>query len=201
MPKAHMVEATEPGGLIRLFSEEDTAPANRRPKQPWVMEASWRALLAGAMLLSVACVTVTTAPTNAGTATGPHSPRVAAKAGHRIVYQISGNDPQAMQHALSSVDNAIKLYRARGEAVTVEIVANGGGVHMMRADTTPVAPMLRYIRETYPDLVLTACGTTKTIMEKNEGKAVTLLEGVRVVPAGIVRVVELQEQGYAYVKP
>jgi len=33
------------------------------------------------------------------------------------------------------------------------------------------------------------------------GKAVILVEGVRIVQAGIVRIMELQEQGYAYVRP
>lgn len=201
MPKAHTSEGKATNRSISRFRKAEDADTRLNVVTICATKVVKRALRSGGILMSLACVTLTAAPTNAGTATGPYSPRVATKAGHRIVYQISGNDAPAMQHALSSADNAIKLYRARGEAVTVEIVANGGGVHMMRADTTPVAPMLRYIRETYPDLVLTACGTTKTIMEKNEGKAVTLLEGVRVVPAGIVRVVELQEQGYAYVKP
>lgn len=120
---------------------------------------------------------------------------------HRIVYQVSSNDPAAMQHSLGTADNVMKFYGNRNEPVTVEIVANGGGVHMMRADTTPVAPMLAYMRSTYPNFVLTACGTTKTIMEAKEGRPLTFVEGVRVVPAGIARIVELQEQGYAYIKP
>ena len=128
------------------------------------------------------------------------SPR-SATLSHRLVYHVGSNDPAAMQHALSSADNAIKAYRSRGEAVTVEIVANGGGVHMMRADTTPVGSMLRYMREAYPDLVLTACGNTQSIMEAREGRTLAFVDGVRVVPAGIVRLIELQEQGYAYVKP
>lgn len=120
---------------------------------------------------------------------------------HRLVYHVSSNDPPTMQRALGTADNAFKHYRSRGETARIEIVANGGGVHMMRSDTTPVGPMLNHMRSTYPDLVLTACGITRTIMEANEGHAIPLLEGVGVVTAGIVRVVELQEQGYAYVKP
>ncbi|WP_139307799.1 DsrE family protein [Methylobacterium sp. 275MFSha3.1] len=120
---------------------------------------------------------------------------------HRIVYHVSSNDQPMMQRALGTADNAFKHYRSRGETARIEIVANGGGVHMMRSDTTPVGPMLQYMRSTYPDLVLTACGITRTIMETNEARTVPLLEGVGVVTAGIVRAVELQEEGYAYVKP
>jgi uncharacterized protein len=42
---------------------------------------------------------------------------------------------------------------------------------------------------------------TKTGMEKREGKPVPLIAEATIVPAGVARLVELQEQGYAYVKP
>jgi intracellular sulfur oxidation DsrE/DsrF family protein len=38
-------------------------------------------------------------------------------------------------------------------------------------------------------------------MEKREGKPVPLIAEATIVPAGVVRLMELQEQGYAYVKP
>jgi intracellular sulfur oxidation DsrE/DsrF family protein len=38
-------------------------------------------------------------------------------------------------------------------------------------------------------------------MEKTEGKAVPIIQEAVVVPAGVVRLVELQEQGFKYVKP
>jgi intracellular sulfur oxidation DsrE/DsrF family protein len=38
-------------------------------------------------------------------------------------------------------------------------------------------------------------------MEKTEGKPVPIIPEATIVPAGIVRLVELQEQGYKYAKP
>jgi intracellular sulfur oxidation DsrE/DsrF family protein len=38
-------------------------------------------------------------------------------------------------------------------------------------------------------------------MEKKSGKKPVLLEGVEVVPAGVLRIMELQQQGYAYIRP
>ena len=46
-----------------------------------------------------------------------------------------------------------------------------------------------------------ACGNTKAKMEQKSGKMVTLVEGVEVVQAGVLRIMQLQEQGYAYVRP
>ena len=38
-------------------------------------------------------------------------------------------------------------------------------------------------------------------MEKAEGKEVTLIPEATIVPAGVVRLLELQEQGWAYMRP
>ena len=38
-------------------------------------------------------------------------------------------------------------------------------------------------------------------VEKKKGKLPTLSEGVETVPAGVVRIMELQAQGYAYIRP
>jgi hypothetical protein len=45
------------------------------------------------------------------------------------------------------------------------------------------------------------CNNSKMGAEKAEGHAITPLPGVKVVPAGIARIMELEEQGYTYVKP
>ena len=124
----------------------------------------------------------------------------AARREHRILFHVASDDPGSMAHAISAADNAMKFYRARGEAVSIEIVANGSGVRMMRVDTSPVAPSIAYLHATYPAIVLSACGTTLGIMKAREGHDISLLDGVRVTPAGIARIVELQERGWSYVR-
>ena len=56
---------------------------------------------------------------------------------HRILFHVASDDPAAMSHAISGADNAMKFFQARGESIAIEIVANGAGVRMMRADTSP----------------------------------------------------------------
>ena len=38
-------------------------------------------------------------------------------------------------------------------------------------------------------------------MEKREGHSITIIPQATLVPAGVVRIMELEEQGYSYVKP
>jgi intracellular sulfur oxidation DsrE/DsrF family protein len=38
-------------------------------------------------------------------------------------------------------------------------------------------------------------------MSKKAGKAVKLLDATEITPSGVIRLIELQEQGYAYIRP
>ncbi len=50
-------------------------------------------------------------------------------------------------------------------------------------------------------LGLFACGNTHRKMSEKAGEQLALLDEASMVPSGVVRLVELQEQGYAYVRP
>ena len=46
-----------------------------------------------------------------------------------------------------------------------------------------------------------ACGNTMKLIAKKKGKKPQIVEGVKVVPAGVARIAELQGEGYAYIRP
>ncbi len=120
---------------------------------------------------------------------------------HRLVLQVDTADAETMNLALGNAMNAKKYYDAKGQAVAIEIVAYGPGITMLRSDTSPVKDRIMEARKSIPNLALSMCGNSKAGVEKREGHEVTLLEGAKVVPAGIARIMELQEQGYSYVRP
>ena len=74
---------------------------------------------------------------------------------------------------------------------------------MLRADTSPVQDRIKQtIDASFPSSVkFMACNNTKQGMEKAEGKAVSILPDATIVPSGVVRLIELQEQGWSYVRP
>jgi intracellular sulfur oxidation DsrE/DsrF family protein len=106
-----------------------------------------------------------------------------------------------MKHAITNSLNAMKNYGEKGERAAIEIVAYGPGVHMFRADTSPVKDLLQFLRANHPDIRLSVCGNTKMIMEKKEGHPLALVDGAEVVPFGVVRLLELQEAGWTYLRP
>jgi uncharacterized protein len=120
---------------------------------------------------------------------------------HRLVLQVDTADAEAMNLALNNAMSAKRYYDAKGQPVTIEIVTYGPGITMLRNDTSPVKDRIKEARMSIPNLALSMCGNTKAGVEKREGHEITPLEGAKVVPAGIVRIMELQEQGYSYARP
>lgn len=128
-------------------------------------------------------------------------PARAASKSHRISFHVDRNEPATMNLALNNATNVSTFYSGIGDPIEIEFVAYGPGLHMFREDTSPVKDRLKSIKESIPDIVFSACGVTKTAMEKAEGHPIALVTQARVVPAGVVRLTELQEAGWTYIKP
>ncbi len=124
----------------------------------------------------------------------------AADTVHKIAFHVDQSDPAIMNMALNNVQNVQKYYNGKGEAVEIEIVAYGPGLKMYTADS-PVAQRIASMALEIDNLAFSACGNTHRKMSLKAGKEVKLLPEAGIVPSGVVRLVELQEQGYAYVRP
>jgi intracellular sulfur oxidation DsrE/DsrF family protein len=122
---------------------------------------------------------------------------------HRIAVQVDQNDPQIMNLALNNVNAVIEYYRTKNEDVDIDVVAYGPGLHMLRADTSPVQDRIKRLKDmVFPGkIVFSACNNTKQGMEKAEGHAISILPDASVVPSGVVHLMELQERGWSYVRP
>jgi hypothetical protein len=66
---------------------------------------------------------------------------------HRLSIHVDQNDPQVMNLALKNATNVIEYYRGKKEDVDVDIVTYGPGLHMLRADTSPVQDRLKRLKE------------------------------------------------------
>jgi len=115
---------------------------------------------------------------------------------HKIVIQVSTDDPRTQSLALNNAINLQKYYGM--DDVMIEIVAYGPGLDMLLKESKQA---VRVESLAMQDIVFTACGNTIDAISKKTGKKPVLLDDVGVVKAGVARILELQEQGYAYVRP
>ena len=123
---------------------------------------------------------------------------------HHIVFQVDQNDPAVMNLVLNNVQNMLDYYNAKGEPAKVEVVAFGPGLTMLRDDKSPVKDRLMRLAKdgSFPaNLQFSACHNTMMGMEKKEGHPIPIVSVAKVVPSGVVRVTELEEKGWSYLRP
>jgi intracellular sulfur oxidation DsrE/DsrF family protein len=125
----------------------------------------------------------------------------AEEARHRLAIQVDQADPAIMNLALNNARNVKKYYAGKGESVAIEIVAFGPGLEMYVADKSPVKDRISSMSLEDPEITFSACANTHAALNKKEGHEVPLIEEAKEVPSGVVRLMELQEKGYSYVRP
>jgi intracellular sulfur oxidation DsrE/DsrF family protein len=128
-------------------------------------------------------------------------PAAAKDKEHRLILQVNSNDGAAMNLALNNAANVTQYYRDLGEKVHIEVITFGPGLHMLRDDTSPVKARIEVMALSTPEISFKACGNTKASMHKAENKDIPIIPQAQVVKSGVVRVMELEEQGWTYVKP
>ena len=72
---------------------------------------------------------------------------------------------------------------------------------MLRDDTSPVKARIKSMSEAMPNLTFAACGNTRENMTRTEAKDIPIISQATVVKAGVVRLMELQERGWSYLRP
>ncbi|RMD94148.1 MAG: hypothetical protein D6811_03425 [Alphaproteobacteria bacterium] len=131
----------------------------------------------------------------------PAAGALAAGKTHHVAIHVDQNDPKVMNMALNNARNVDAYYKSIGDEVVIELVAYGPGLNMYIPGKSPVEDRISMMAMEMPNLSFAACGNTLRAMSSKAGHDIELIEEARVVPSGVVRLIELQEQGYAYVRP
>jgi intracellular sulfur oxidation DsrE/DsrF family protein len=132
--------------------------------------------------------------------TGPARAAAPTKT-HHVAFQVDVSDPAVMNMALNNIGNMYDYYTERGEPIDIELVAFGPGFTMLRDDISPVKERLTAVHTAHPTLVFSACENSRRAASKAEGKDIKIVAEAGSVPAGVVRLSELQEIGYTYLRP
>jgi intracellular sulfur oxidation DsrE/DsrF family protein len=123
---------------------------------------------------------------------------------HRLALQISDNSTEKMETVLGNTVHVAAYYASKGEKVEIRIVAFHGGLNMLRTDRSPVLPQLKAVAESLPNVGFDACNNTREEMARAEGKkpdAIPLFAAAKIVPSGVVDLIELHEVGWTIVRP
>lgn len=131
-----------------------------------------------------------------------HAPSGAGAAGngevqkpHRVVMHMNSGDEKVQRGTLNNIRH---LYQEVGpERLQVELVAHGAGLSVFMKSATAFGKELTQLRADY-GVNYTACSNTMKALKITRDD---LIEEVADTVPAMVRLMERQEQGWAYIKP
>jgi uncharacterized protein len=114
---------------------------------------------------------------------------------HRVVMHLNSGDETFQRGVLNNIRH---LYQALGrDQLTLELVVHGAGLKVLTKKTSPLLPDLAQLRADY-GVAFTACSNTMKAMQITRAD---LIDEVGDTVPAMVRLLERQEQGWAYIKP
>ncbi len=125
-------------------------------------------------------------------------PGLSYAADRKMVIQVNSKDVTTQKMALNSAKNLKKLLGK--DAVDVEVVVYGPGITLLSSSGRS-AEKIQSLMTDYGVNVSVCNGALKAYAKRHGGHELEIIKGVRKVPTGALRILELQEQGYAYLRP
>lgn len=116
---------------------------------------------------------------------------------NRVVLQISDADPDKQTLVLNVAGNLIKHYGP--DRVDIEVVAFGPGLRLLFAENTNTDRIAGLVDSA--EVRFSACSNTIRGMAATLGHEPAINPQASKVSAGIVRILDLVNQGYTLVKP
>jgi intracellular sulfur oxidation DsrE/DsrF family protein len=117
----------------------------------------------------------------------------AGKKHHKLVVQMSDNDPAKWSLALNNIKNVQDDVGAAN--VDIEIVAFGPGINMLKLESPVGARIAEAMKA---KVAVLACENTLRAQKLSRDD---MLPAIGYVPAGVVEIMKKQSEGWAYLRP
>jgi uncharacterized protein len=115
---------------------------------------------------------------------------------HRIVLQLSDNDPSKQSLVISVAYNLLKLYDP--DKVAIEVVAFGPGIDLLFPGNSNRARIESLVAQ---GVKFDICLNTVDTIERGTGKRPQYIPAATPVQVGVGQILSLVENGYTLVRP
>jgi intracellular sulfur oxidation DsrE/DsrF family protein len=115
---------------------------------------------------------------------------------HKIVLQLSDNDPRKQALVISVANNLLKFYDP--DKVAVEVVAFGPGIDLLRSESASRKQVESLISQ---GVRFDVCLNTVDTIARETGKRPDIMPGATPVQVGVGQILFLTENGYTLVRP
>ena len=118
----------------------------------------------------------------------------------RVLIHVAHDNTAELSQALDDIEGLLTYYRDKHQSARVEVVLNGKGLRLVRADTSKFAGRIAQLQKEYKNLTFAACQNTIDRLKREQGVIVRLLPGVTVIDSGMAEIMRRQNQGWTYLQ-
>jgi intracellular sulfur oxidation DsrE/DsrF family protein len=125
---------------------------------------------------------------------------ISGKTQTKVLIHLARDDDTQLGQALDDIEGLLKYYREANLNARVEVVVNGGGLALVRTDTSAFAGRIQRLQREYDNITFAACQNTIDRLRHDKGIIVRLLPGVVTIDSGMAEIMRRQNQGWTYVQ-
>lgn len=116
---------------------------------------------------------------------------------HKVVLHIDRSDKARFDEVLDGAEELLRDYRDKG--MEVDVLANAGGIDLLRADVSPYAQRVARMMREYDNLHFIACtNTLQRLREK--GIQPLLIDHTQQDSTAVEHIIHRLQQGWAYIR-
>ncbi|MFZ3042488.1 MAG: hypothetical protein WA108_12010 [Thiobacillus sp.] len=118
---------------------------------------------------------------------------------NRVMLHLDSAAPDKMRAVLDQAEQLLDEAERQGRTMQLEIIANSGGIDLLRAEVSPHAARMARMTQRHANLNWVACSQSISRFT-NDGEKVVLLPATQTAPTAIGEIVTRLQQGWTYVR-
>ena len=116
-----------------------------------------------------------------------------------VILHLSSANPERISAALDRAEEMLIAYKAQNKNLRLEVIANDGGLNLMRNGISSFQPRIQQLQNKYGNIEFLACAKAIKRLQK-KGVDVELLPEVKVAPSALKQIIQRMQEDWRYVK-
>jgi intracellular sulfur oxidation DsrE/DsrF family protein len=124
----------------------------------------------------------------------------ATEHGPGVIVHLASSDPARVNAALEQAERLLRQNARLGNNVPVEVLVNGTGLDLLRADTTTNLKRIQELRSRYANVSFLACRKTLERFKLEHGVDARLVNEAEVASSALDQILVRLRQGWSYIQ-
>lgn len=118
----------------------------------------------------------------------------------KVVLHLNSGKYERMRETLDEAEALLNYYDGIGQRARVEVITNGEGLNLLRADSTPFPQRIKSLYQQHSNLVFVACQNSIDRLKAERGVVAKLVPEAVVIDSAVAQIMRRQQQGWAYIQ-